>query len=114
MNERHATCAVVRRTVSCDTHLGLERPRCVAEVPLATSYGSSGSVDDRISRPAALVDTAVPETYASYAWIGLSEPAIVGLPIPGFRLTRFHADNGETTPGAYPGLDRFGRVVRQM
>jgi hypothetical protein len=67
-----------------------------------------GSLDDRISRP------AVPETYASYAWIGLSEPAIVGLPIPGVRLTRFQGDNGASTPGIYPGLDRFGRVVRQM
>jgi RHS repeat-associated protein len=73
-----------------------------------------GSLDDRISRPAALVDPAVPETYASYAWIGLSEPAIVGLPIPGIRLTRFQGDNGAETPGAYPGLDRFGRVARQM
>jgi hypothetical protein len=34
--------------------------------------------------------------------------------VPGFRLTRFHADNGAETPGTYPGLDRFGRVVRQM
>ena len=82
--------------------------------PLATGYGSSGSLDDRISRPAALVDLAVPETYASYAWIGLSEPATVDYPIPHFRLTRFQGDNGAETPGAYPGLDRFGRVVRQM
>ena len=81
---------------------------------LATGYGASGSVDDRISRPAALVDPAAPETYASYAWIGLSEPAIVDYPIPGVRLTRFEADNGAETPGTYPGLDRFGRVVRQM
>ena len=85
---------------------------------LATGYGSSGSLDDRISRPAALVDPAIsspdPQAYAAYSYIGLATPALVDLPIPGFRLTRFHADNGETTPGAYPGLDRYGRVVRQM
>ena len=34
--------------------------------------------------------------------------------VPGVRLTRFHADNGVETPGTYPGLDRFGRVARQM
>ena len=59
---------------------------------LATSYNSSDSLDNQISHPATLVD----------------------LPIPNFRLTRFHADNGESTSGAYPGLDRHGRVGRQM
>ena len=82
---------------------------------LTTGYGALGSVDDRISRAASLFDQAAsPVDYAAYSYIGLSTPAIVDYTIPDFKLTRFHADNGATNSGSYPGLDRYGRVARQM
>jgi len=40
--------------------------------------------------------------------------AIVDHGIPGVRLSRFPADNDTSVTGQYPGLDRFGRLARQL
>jgi RHS repeat-associated protein len=80
---------------------------------LETTYGSSGSVDDLISRTRDLRDAATDAVYAQYDWIGIGTPAIVGYGIPQVSLSRFVAHNGTTTTGQYPGLDRYGRIARQ-
>jgi len=81
---------------------------------LETTYGASGSIDDRISRAATLRDEDTSDVYAGYVYIGSGTPAIVEYEIPGVRLSRFHADNGTSATGQYPGLDRFGRLARQI
>ena len=80
---------------------------------LGTTYGSSGSIDDRISRTRDLRDSTTAAVYAQYDWIGGGVPAIVTYGIPTVTLSRFLAHNGTSSTGTYPGLDRFGRVSTQ-
>ena len=81
---------------------------------LATNYGSTGSIDDRISRTRDLRDATNAGVYAQYDYIGGSTPAIVNYSIPNIALSRFIAHNGTTSTGTYPGLDRYGRIATQL
>ncbi len=81
---------------------------------LATNYGAANSIDDRISRPRDLRDATSAAVYAQYDYIGADLPAIVNYDIPNVTLSRFIAHNGTSSTGTYPGLDRYGRVARQM
>jgi len=81
---------------------------------LETTYGSSGSINDRISRVGTLVEEGTSNGYVDYSYVGVGLPVMAHYRIPNVRLTRFHASNGTTTTGQYPGLDRYGRIARQM
>ena len=82
---------------------------------LAYDYGAAGSIDNRLSRVAAVTNAAGTLEYAAYTYLGAG--AIVGssreLAVDGqndqtLELTYGTAQNG------YSGLDRFGRVVEQL
>jgi len=73
------------------------------------SYGSSGTIDNALSRVAAITDGSS-TTYAAYTYLGAG--AIVNTAHPdvtnGLDLTLGTAQNG------YNGLDQWGRVVDQV
>ncbi|MCP3905536.1 MAG: hypothetical protein GY715_18070, partial [Planctomycetes bacterium] len=83
---------------------------------VAYGYGAPAT-NDRISRPDSL-SFDLGARKALYDHIGMGMFATVEYDDdPGqsvMTLTRHAAHNGARTPGVYPGLDRFGRVVRQM
>ena len=66
---------------------------------LETTYGTSGSIDDRTSRTRDLRDAVTDDVFAQYDWIGTGLPAIVEYGIPEVTLNRFLAHNGTTTTG---------------
>lgn len=77
-------------------------------------YGVSDSTNDRISRLLNLRDDSVNGyVFAQYDYVGMAIPAIVDYGRPDVQLTRFASDAGERTTGVYPGLDRYGRIIRQ-
>lgn len=51
---------------------------------------------------------------AEYQFLGAGTPVVTTYPAPGIRLDRSMAQAGTTAAGEYPGLDPFGRVVRQL
>jgi RHS repeat-associated protein len=51
---------------------------------------------------------------AEYQFLGAATPVVTTYPAPGIRLDRSMAQAGTTADGQYPGLDSFGRVVRQL
>lgn len=73
-------------------------------------YGSGGSVDDLISRLKAI--KLVAATIVEYSYVGASLPVITDYTQPDIALDYYVAHNGARSAGTYPGLDRFGRVVK--
>ncbi len=76
-------------------------------------YGASSSTpDSRISRATQLDlgSTAL----VGYGYIGLGTMAVTDYKVPGIQLDRNRAPSGATAVGSYPGLDKLGRVLRQM
>ena len=78
-------------------------------------YGAAGSIDNRLSRVAAVTDAADTLEYAAYTYLGAGtivgssrELAVDGQNDQTLELTYGTAQNG------YSGLDRFGRVVDQL
>jgi YD repeat-containing protein len=75
------------------------------------SYGTSGGIDDRLSREAAIkAGTAASpgDSVVEYSYLGAGRIVIKDYPTPDLKLDYF----GDT-PGTYAGLDRFGRVIQQ-
>lgn len=82
----------------------------VVDVVFEPDFVGSHTPDYRISRAIGLkLDGA---QVVGYEYLGLGAPAVVDYPVPDVRLDRSLAFDGSTTTGSYPGLDRFGRVVR--
>ena len=76
-------------------------------------YGASSSTpDSRISRATQLDlgSTAL----VGYGYIGLGTMAVTDYKVPGIQFDRNRAPSGATAVGSYPGLDKLGRVLRQM
>jgi RHS repeat-associated protein len=71
-------------------------------------YGDPNSIDDQLSRVAALVDDNETSHLVDYKYVGANEFAIVSYPQPVLKLT--YANDAED---AYTGWDRFGRIVDQ-
>ena len=78
-------------------------------------YGAAGSIDNRLSRVAAVTNAAGTFEYAAYTYLGAGtivgssrELAVDGQNDQTLELTYGTAQNG------YAGLDRFGRVVDQL
>jgi len=69
-------------------------------------YGSSGGIDDVISRIANLKESS--STYATYTYLGAGTIVRIDYPTPQARLDLW----GGTT-GTSAGLDRFGRTIDQ-
>ncbi len=99
---------------------------------LNMGYGGSGSIDQRISRVADITINSDTLPLVSYTRLGLGVPVTVEIPAVdlAFDLTTAHESTlvGSTTfpagsrrtntsssgyKGAYPGLDRFGRLLDQ-
>ena len=82
------------------------------------TYGASGSVDDIISRTAKLGPTG---HLTEYSYFGMGGVVQVDFITPDVQLDRSASHTGERqtqgntdNPGVYPGLDKFGRIVRHM
>ena len=76
-------------------------------------YGASSSTpDSRISRATQLDlgSTAL----VGYGYVGMGTVAVTDYKVPGIQLDRYRAPSGASTVGNYSGLDKFGRVLRQM
>jgi RHS repeat-associated protein len=73
---------------------------------LTYDYGTSGGLNDAISRIANLKDGAT--TDVSYTYIGLGSLVQKSFPGPGITM-----DLWGGTSGSYAGLDNFGRVIDQ-
>lgn len=77
------------------------------------SYGESPSASDwKISRVTKLSIGA--GALVEYSRVGLDTFVVVGYRAPNVRLDRFRSEGGGATTGHYPGLDRFGRIKRQL
>lgn len=79
---------------------------------LDVGCGTSGT-SYRISRYRSIGfhgDTAA----AEYQFLGAGTPVVTTYAAPGIRLDYSMAQAGTTAAGQYPGLDPFGRVVRQL
>lgn len=77
------------------------------------AYGASTSTpDSRISRATQLDLGGSP--LVKYGRIGLDLFAVVDYDVPNVQLDRARAETGASKDGEYPGLDRFGRVRRQL
>ncbi|MFT3787347.1 MAG: RHS repeat-associated core domain-containing protein [Tepidisphaeraceae bacterium] len=76
-------------------------------------YGSSGSLDDHISRIASISDSG--GTLESYKYLGLSTRIERDRPQPGTRQSFITGDTlvSGYAGDQYTGLDQFGRVVDQ-
>jgi RHS repeat-associated protein len=92
------------------------------ESVLTYSYGTTNSIDDRISRIRAMsVPQWTSQNIVSYERIGLDMTSLVNYEVPAVQLDRTYSNEGKrravgyTTQaaGVYPGWDRFGRVRRQ-
>ncbi len=79
---------------------------------LYSTYGTADRLDDAISRVKGY--SLNTKNIVDYEFVGSDIFVLVEYLAPVIELTRYHAHNGSTTDGEYPGLDRFGRVVRQM
>jgi RHS repeat-associated protein len=81
------------------------------------NYGSSGTLNDVISRVNHIVESTNPFGIAGndaiYSYIGLGMVSDVDLGIPDVQLDYQVKHNGARTAGEYAGFDRFGRVIRQ-
>ncbi len=80
------------------------------------TYGNANGISDRLSRVETIAealssDSNQPDAnnpIATYNFIGAGRLVIEDYPIPDVKLEYF-----EGTSGTYPGLDRFGRVVKR-
>ncbi|GMV25109.1 MAG: hypothetical protein AMXMBFR58_11400 [Phycisphaerae bacterium] len=88
---------------------------------LTYSYGTSGDVDDRISRVRAMtLPMWQNDDVVNYERLGLDMVTLVNYGVPLIQLDRTYSHDGkretmgytEQTDGLYPGWDRFGRVQR--
>ncbi len=76
------------------------------------NYGTSGSLDDKISRLTSITDGAT--TLESYTYLGLDTVVKRAHPQPNVDLSYINQPSGSTDGGdQYTGLDRFGRVIDQ-
>ena len=78
---------------------------------LTYDYGTSGSLNDKISRVNAIKEGAT--TLEAYSYLGLGTIVERDRPQPGVKLTYFQSGGSGDGGDAYVGLDRFGRVVDQ-
>lgn len=87
-------------------------------------YGSTGTIDDRISRPVSVSVNNLSSfvtSLATYKYVGLGMDAVVDYPLPNVQLDRTFTHDGKRNSqgystqndGVYPGWDRFGRVINQ-
>lgn len=79
---------------------------------LTVGYGLTSNLDDRISRPVLLKLGST--DIASYDHLGVGTIVSTVYEEPGVMLDRSYEHDGSTSPGVYPGLDQFGRIVRQL
>lgn len=91
-------------------------------------YGSTGSIDDLISRPVALKinmsTTSGQKPFAIYTYLGLNTPVVVdfgGDSTPDIQLDRTASLDGKRNwgtytenAGIYPAFDQFGRLKLQI
>jgi RHS repeat-associated protein len=76
------------------------------------SYGSSGGMDDVLSRVAAIEEGST--MLAEYSYLGLNQMVITDYSgQPGVELTYYTSGGSGDAGDQYTGLDRFGRVVDQ-
>jgi RHS repeat-associated protein len=78
---------------------------------LSENYGTTGSLDDRISRLTSLSDGS--GTLESYTYLGLGDVVQRSYPQPQVNLTYITPGGSGDGGDQYTGLDRFGRVVDQ-
>ena len=82
------------------------------------TYGSAGSIADKISRVAAIKDDdgngGEGITLASYAYNGVGQLAVEDFEQPDVRLDYYNDYSGDPVAGTYENLDRFGRITRQI
>jgi RHS repeat-associated protein len=81
------------------------------------TYGTTGGLDDAISRLAAIKDDngGVPgDTLASYQYNGAANMVVEDYEGPHLRLDRYNDYDGNPASGTYEGFDRFGRMARQV
>jgi RHS repeat-associated protein len=75
-------------------------------------YGSSGSMDDVLSRPAGVKDAST--QFANYKYLGYGTTVIAEYPQPVVELTYLkQGSEPELYGDPYNGLDSFGRIVDQ-
>jgi len=76
------------------------------------AYGTSGSVDDLLSRVTGIGDSGT-TTMVAYTKLGLDRTVVVQYPQPDIRMTYIKLSGEPVGDGGdqYTGLDRFGRVV---
>jgi RHS repeat-associated protein len=79
---------------------------------ISDSYGTTGGLNDTISRLSAVLDGST--TLESYKYLGLGTVVERDHPTPLVNLTYINTGTGTGDAGdKYTGLDRFGRVVEQ-
>lgn len=84
------------------------------------SHGSSGDIDDHISRLTHMKISGDISDTVAYEHVGLGMLAAVDYPIADLQLDRTVSHDGKRrtqgyttqTPGVYPGWDRFGRISK--
>jgi len=76
------------------------------------AYGTSGSVDDLLSRVTGIGDS-VTNPMVAYTKLGLDRTVVMQYPQPDIRMTYIKLSGEPVGDGGdqYTGLDRFGRVV---
>lgn len=80
---------------------------------LLYGYGTTGGIDDRLSRLASIAKQGELDAMAQYVWAGAGLPVRKTYPEPAVALT-YRALEGEPLGDAgdvYTGYDRFGRIV---
>lgn len=79
---------------------------------LTYDYGTSGGIDESISRTASLIDNDGTTHLADYSYLGLGTSVEASHPEPHIRFTLVDltGTNDPDTGDVYSGLDRFGRI----
>lgn len=80
---------------------------------ISYNYGSSGSLNDRITRLTSLSDSFVGGTVESYDYLGMNTVVQRSNPSTGVSLTYIGSTAGDGGD-QYTGFDRFGRVLNQL
>ncbi len=84
---------------------------------LTYDYGTTGGLDDLISRRLAHeadLTTVGGETMVQYEYLGLGLPVTVDYDKVGVSLSRSIEHDGSSAAGVYANLDRFGRIRRDL
>ena len=77
---------------------------------ITIGYGTTGGINDSVSRVDGLIDGAT--TLVNYAYLGLGVAVQTTYPQPSTQYTLFGSSAGNSPAGdIYWGLDRFGRII---